>query len=192
MTDSPSRSSKRQKGKDHETAPTSGVPTEKQETWVNLEKQPDDGNLTFDIPEDDNWTDQCIDFAVKTLTIEIMFNGQPVETTGVKDTPPAKGGELEATNGMFQQDVVAWVLNNQLISLVWIDERVGFMKCTSTWLHVPIKDSFVPVIRGCFRSRGSCCCQAVLRHHKSIPGRHSSSGFGTHEEDSFPCNGLLC
>ncbi|KAF5816085.1 putative Methyl-CpG-binding domain-containing protein [Helianthus annuus] len=89
-TDSPSRSSKRQKGKDPETAPTSGVPTEKQETGVNLEKQPDDGNLTFDIPEDDNWTDQCIDFAVKTLTDEIMFNGQPVETTGVKDTPPSK------------------------------------------------------------------------------------------------------
>ncbi|KAJ0573723.1 hypothetical protein HanHA89_Chr06g0229911 [Helianthus annuus] len=88
------------------------------------------------------------------------------------------------------------------------------------------KRLFVPIIRGCFRSRGS------------IPGRHSSSGFecaraescekkelgmlccfstvyylkeckqyksdglanvstvntssGTHEEDSFPCNGLLC
>ncbi|KAF5772898.1 hypothetical protein HanXRQr2_Chr13g0582601 [Helianthus annuus] len=40
------------------------------------------------------------------------------------------------------------------------------------------KRLFVPVIRGCFRSRGSVCCQAVLRHHKSIPGRHSSSGFG--------------
>ncbi|KAJ0848717.1 hypothetical protein HanPSC8_Chr13g0560741 [Helianthus annuus] len=64
---------------------------------------------------------------MKTLTVEIMFNGQPVETTGAKDNPPAKGGELEATNGMFPQDVVARVLNNQLISLVWIDERVGVL-----------------------------------------------------------------
>ncbi|KAK1430594.1 hypothetical protein QVD17_13452 [Tagetes erecta] len=104
---SPSRSSKRQKGKGPETTPAgptegNGAGQEKQETGVNLEKQPtDDGNLAFDIPEDDNWTDQCIDFAVKTLTNEILFNGQPVsggfpeenagvETTGVKDTTPTK------------------------------------------------------------------------------------------------------
>ncbi|KAI7744391.1 hypothetical protein M8C21_013844 [Ambrosia artemisiifolia] len=82
-TDSPARSSKRQ------------------ETGVNLEKEPDDdGNLPFDMPEDDNWTDQY--FEVKSLANEIMFNGQPisggfqednaagVETTGVKDTTPTK------------------------------------------------------------------------------------------------------
>ncbi|KAI3804316.1 hypothetical protein L1987_25765 [Smallanthus sonchifolius] len=102
---SPARSSKRQKGKHPETSEGltegNGAGQEKLATGVNLEKQPDDGNLTFDIPEDDNWTDQCIDFAVKTLTNEILFNGQPisggfqeensgVETTGVKDTPPTK------------------------------------------------------------------------------------------------------
>lgn len=105
-TSSPSRSSKRQKGKGPETTPAghtegNGAGQEKQETGVNLEKQPDDGNLAFDIPEDDNWTDQCIDFAVKTLTNEILFNGQPVsggfpeenagvETSSVKDTTPTK------------------------------------------------------------------------------------------------------
>ncbi|KAL8196232.1 hypothetical protein R6Q57_025232 [Mikania cordata] len=106
--DAPARSSKMQNGKSPETAPTGEGPSEgngpgqvKQVTGVNLEKQPDDGNLSFDIPEDDNWTDQCFDFAVKTLTNEIMFNGQPisggfqeenagVETADVKETTPTK------------------------------------------------------------------------------------------------------
>ncbi|KAI3828830.1 hypothetical protein L1987_02940 [Smallanthus sonchifolius] len=78
----PARSSKRQKGMDPGTDPTSegtGGVQVKQASWVNLEKQPaDDGNLPYDIPEDDNWTDQCIDFAVKTLADEILFNGQPM------------------------------------------------------------------------------------------------------------------
>lgn len=79
---SPARSSKRQKGLDPETslAPTqgNGAGQVKQASWVNLEKLPtDDGNLCYDMPEDDNWTDQCIDFAVKTFGSEILFNGQP-------------------------------------------------------------------------------------------------------------------
>ncbi|KAK9048861.1 hypothetical protein SSX86_032173 [Deinandra increscens subsp. villosa] len=104
----PTRASKRQKGKSPEASGEGegdGEGQEKQGTGVNLEKQPDDdddGNLTFDIPEDENWTDHCIDFAVKTLTNEIMFNGQPVsggfqdenggvETSGgVKETTPTK------------------------------------------------------------------------------------------------------
>ncbi|KAD6453534.1 hypothetical protein R6Q59_015377 [Mikania micrantha] len=87
---SPGRSSKRKRGLGPGTDPTSAGPTGggqvKQAAWVNLEKQPDDdGNLSYDIPEDDNWTDQCIDFAVKTLANEIMYNGG--ETTGVSETP---------------------------------------------------------------------------------------------------------
>ncbi|KAK1419110.1 hypothetical protein QVD17_28268 [Tagetes erecta] len=82
---SPARSSKRQKGLDPETDPTSAGPTEgngagqvKQATWVNLEKLPaDDDNLCYDMPEVDNWTDQCIDFAVKAFGSEMLFNGQP-------------------------------------------------------------------------------------------------------------------
>ncbi|XP_076945440.1 uncharacterized protein LOC143616509 [Bidens hawaiensis] len=76
------RSSKRQKGIDPGPNPTSEGNKSgqaKPAPWVNLEKQPaDDGNLAYDIPEDDGWTDQCIDFAVKTLANEILFNGQPL------------------------------------------------------------------------------------------------------------------
>lgn len=35
-----------------------------------------------------------------------------------------KGGELEATDGMTPLDIVVRILNNQLSSLVWIDEKV--------------------------------------------------------------------
>lgn len=35
-----------------------------------------------------------------------------------------KGGELEATDGMTPLDVVVRILNNQLSSLMWIDEKV--------------------------------------------------------------------
>ncbi|KAK9067981.1 hypothetical protein SSX86_012092 [Deinandra increscens subsp. villosa] len=89
-TASGARSSKRKKGMD---PGTSGGATEgngaaqvKQATWVNLEKEPaDDGNLSYDLPEDDTWTDQCIDFAVKTLANEILYNG--TETAGANETP---------------------------------------------------------------------------------------------------------
>ncbi|KAI7740013.1 hypothetical protein M8C21_028031 [Ambrosia artemisiifolia] len=82
----PARSSKRQRGMNPGAGPTSAGASDgngsgqvKQASWVNLEKQPaDDGNLAYDIPEDDTWTDQCIDFAVKTLANEILFNGQPM------------------------------------------------------------------------------------------------------------------
>ncbi|KAM0069889.1 putative Methyl-CpG-binding domain-containing protein [Helianthus debilis subsp. tardiflorus] len=82
----PTRSSKRQKGMTSGPNPTNAGATEgngpgqaKQASWVNLEKQPaDDGNMSYDIPEDDTWTDQCIDFAVKTLANEILYNGQPM------------------------------------------------------------------------------------------------------------------
>ncbi|KAJ0667432.1 putative Methyl-CpG-binding domain-containing protein [Helianthus annuus] len=75
----------------HRTDPTSVGPTKgngvgevKQATWVNSEKQPaDDGNLCYAIPEDDNWTDQCIDFAVKThLQMKFCLMVSQVETTG--------------------------------------------------------------------------------------------------------------
>jgi len=83
-TGTPARSSKRQRGMDPGSDPASagnGPEQVKQASWVNLEKQPadDDGNLSYDIPEDDTWTDQCIDFAVKTLANEILFNGQPMQ-----------------------------------------------------------------------------------------------------------------
>nr|XP_043627782.1 uncharacterized protein LOC122599344 [Erigeron canadensis] len=103
-TTSPAQSSKRQKGVNFETGPSGGGLTEdnravqeKQGPGVNLEKEPDDGHLSYDIPDDDNWTDQCIDFAVKTLTDEILINGQPAPgafqeenggvETGVNKTP---------------------------------------------------------------------------------------------------------
>ncbi|XP_051124395.1 nuclear pore complex protein NUP62 [Andrographis paniculata] len=35
----------------------------------------------------------------------------------------AQGGELEATDGMTPMDVVVKILNNQLTSLMWIDEK---------------------------------------------------------------------
>lgn len=95
----PARSSKRL---NPESGPSSGGPTEdngpvpeKQVSGINLEKLADDDHLCYDIPEDENWTD--IDFAVKTLTNEILFNGQQTSTpfqegsvraeTGVNETP---------------------------------------------------------------------------------------------------------
>lgn len=95
------RSSKRQKGVNLGTEENVAV-EEKQGSGVNLEKQPDDdGHLSYDIPEDDNWTDQCIDFAVKTLTNEILFNGQPAETAG-----PAFQEEGAAANAGVDPTVV--------------------------------------------------------------------------------------
>lgn len=38
-----------------------------------------------------------------------------------------KAGELEATDGMTPLDVVVRILNNQLSSLMWIDEKVSFL-----------------------------------------------------------------
>nr|XP_027106506.1 nuclear pore complex protein NUP62-like [Coffea arabica] len=35
----------------------------------------------------------------------------------------SQGGELEATDGMSPLDVVVRILNNQLSSLMWIDEK---------------------------------------------------------------------
>ncbi|XP_076930685.1 uncharacterized protein LOC143595590 [Bidens hawaiensis] len=94
-SNSPAKSSKRQKGKDPETSEGNGAVEEKHETGVNLEKLPaEDSNLAFDIPEDANWAD--IDFAVKSLSDEVMFNGQPIlgdfqeENGEVKEATPTK------------------------------------------------------------------------------------------------------
>lgn len=38
-----------------------------------------------------------------------------------------KTGELEATDGMNPLDVVVRILNNQLSSLMWIDEKVRYL-----------------------------------------------------------------
>lgn len=38
----------------------------------------------------------------------------------------SQGGELEATDGMTPLDVVVRILNNQLSSLMWVDEKVSF------------------------------------------------------------------
>nr|GEX76613.1 DNA-binding domain-containing protein [Tanacetum cinerariifolium] len=91
------RSTKRQKEINLETEPSLN-PTEDNGTGLNLEKQADDERLTFQIEEAENWTDQCLDFAVKTLTDEILFNGQPASSSlqdgngevdnGVKETQP--------------------------------------------------------------------------------------------------------
>ncbi|XP_071686308.1 uncharacterized protein [Rutidosis leptorrhynchoides] len=80
LANTPARSSRRVKT---ETDPSSGGPTEdngpvpeKQVSGINLEKLADDEDqLCYDIPEDENWPD--IDFAVKTLNSEILFNGEP-------------------------------------------------------------------------------------------------------------------
>lgn len=49
-----------------------------------------------------------------------------------------QGGELEATDGMTPLDVVVRILNNQLSSLMWIDEKVRFQPfafyISSKWL----------------------------------------------------------
>ncbi|PWA53330.1 DNA-binding domain-containing protein [Artemisia annua] len=93
-----SRSSKRQKGINLETEPSLNPAEDNEtETGLNLEKQADDERLSFQIEEAENWTDQCLDFAVKTLTDEILFNGQPASSSlqdgngevdnGVKETP---------------------------------------------------------------------------------------------------------
>lgn len=38
-----------------------------------------------------------------------------------------KGGELDVTDGMTPLDVIVRILNNQLSSLMWIDEKVSMI-----------------------------------------------------------------
>ncbi|KAJ0801652.1 putative nucleoporin, NSP1-like, nucleoporin NSP1/NUP62 [Helianthus annuus] len=47
-----------------------------------------------------------------------------------------EGGELEATDGMIPMDVVVRILNNQLSSLMWIDEKVRLFFHISIFLSL--------------------------------------------------------
>lgn len=40
-----------------------------------------------------------------------------------------QGGEVEAPDGMTPLDAVVRILNNQLTSLMWIDEKVCICQC---------------------------------------------------------------
>ncbi|KAF5811835.1 putative nucleoporin, NSP1-like, nucleoporin NSP1/NUP62 [Helianthus annuus] len=46
-----------------------------------------------------------------------------------------QGGELETTDGMSPVDVVVRILNNQLSSLVWIDEKVSVLLVLCTFFN---------------------------------------------------------
>ncbi|XP_071730727.1 uncharacterized protein [Rutidosis leptorrhynchoides] len=88
--DAKGRASRSSRKRNLETGPSSVGPTEdngpvseKQVSGINLEKLADDDQLCYDIPEDENWPD--IDFAVKTLTNEILFNGQQTSAAPFQD-----------------------------------------------------------------------------------------------------------
>lgn len=45
-----------------------------------------------------------------------------------------QGGELDAPDGMTPLDAVVRILNNQLTSLMWIDEKVRFFILLSMYM----------------------------------------------------------
>eukprot|EP01018_Ginkgo_biloba_P022419 Gb_25259 [translate_table: standard] len=60
-----------------------------------------------------------------------------------------QGGDLDATEGISPLDVVVRILNNQLSSLVWIDEKAGEL---SSRIH-KLADHGAALDRGLPRSR---------------------------------------
>lgn len=59
----------------------------------------------------------------------VSFSFIPIKEQEIYNGVFVQGGELDTLDGMTPLDAVVRILNNQLTSLMWIDEKVCIFLC---------------------------------------------------------------